>query len=173
MPYQQSESVTITLAGTHNMWAGILEKRKLKLFNLLHTSIQKSIDYTETQLTSPHKRLAVCVFNCSNPNLLYGYDFSHRLNRSHDFTNSAVIKEAKMLRLLDAMSKVGSDLSGLTAKRLKNIRAGMNFVSRTTQTASTAPFEPQFSGGIFVATYLIEDRVFGWNKSQEFRSGSQ
>jgi hypothetical protein len=118
----------------------------------------------------PHNRLAVCVFNCSNPNSLYGYDFSHRLNRSPDSANSSVIKEAKMLRLLDAMNKAGSDLSGLTAKRLTNIRAGMNFVSRTIQTASTAPFEPQFLGGVFVAAYLIEDRISGWDKSQEIRS---
>ncbi len=170
MPYQ-SDSIAVTLTGTQNMWVGILESRKLKLFNLLHTSIQKSIDYSQTQLTSPQHRLAVCVFNCSNPNQLYGYDFSRRLNRSHDSANAAVLNEAKMLRFMDAMSKIGSDLSGLTAKRLIHINAGMNFVSRTPQTASAFSFEPQFTGGVFVATYMIEDRISGWEKSQEFRSG--
>lgn len=163
MAIQKDETLTVTHSRTHNMWAGILENRKLKLFNLLQPSIRKTIDYTGTQLTSTHDRLAVCVFHCSNPNRLYGYDFSHRLNRSRDAADSALLKESKMRRLLEAISEIDSDLSGLTAARLRDIRAGADFIGRNIQTAAAATFDPQFTGGIFVASYDL-DEIFQDNR---------
>ena len=101
------------------------------------------------------------------------------MSREPNPADFRVLKEAGTQYLLKALDGLGDDFSGLTTARLRNIREGMKFIGKSLETAPAVYFDPQFSGGVFVAAYVLEknarryDPFTGWNKTQEIRSGSQ
>lgn len=162
----KDEKITIHQNRTESTWAGILENGKLTLFNVHNTTIRKEFDISTPVLADAKQRIAVFVFDCPDSISLHGYDFSHRLTRSYNPSNSPVVNYSKMRQLLKAVSKINSDLSGLTAARLIDVRKGVFLLSRKLNSVNSY----KTSDGASVVSFQ-EARISDWNKSQELQMG--